>query len=485
MEYRLKWDKLLCGERERDSSTTITKHRNEFDKDYDRIVYSSSIRRLQDKAQVFPLQENDFTRTRLTHSIEASALAKSLGAAIGNWLREEKKEFSERQERELASLLQVSALIHDLGNPPFGHYGEDIIRKWFLEWFSSNEFERTNLEINKDLRLKDEEKNDFINFEGNAQTLRIVTKLQTLNDQYGVNFTYGTLSTIMKYPWQSNNNNAFKKDKFGYFYSEKDIVQRIYKCTGLNDTIRHPATFLLEAADDMAYLCADIEDAVKKGIVSWQEKYNEIKIKLKDKNDSYRKMFEDLDEKNEVNRRREIPEQELVAIQNFKVKVQGLMFNSVVQSFKDNYDEIMGGKYIFFDYKKNVYKYSELLDNENVRDLVYELKELQKICFVDKEVLTLELVGDTVISGLLDMFVSELVKCEEEPNSKLKSGKLYRLISDNFKYICLFDYEEGRKKDFKNLRVYDKLLLITDFISGMTDSYAVNLYKELIGVKLP
>lgn len=485
MEYNLRWDKLLSGERERVSSASSTDHRNEFDKDYDRIVYSSSIRRLQDKAQVFPLQENDFTRTRLTHSIEASALARSLGSAIGKWLKEEKKEINERQERELTSLLQVSALIHDLGNPPFGHYGEDVIRKWFLEWFGSEEFEKINSGIDENLRLKDEEKSDFINFEGNAQTLRIVTKLQMLNDHHGVNFTYGTLSTIMKYPWQANNENSFKKDKFGYFASEKGIVQRMYESTGLSDTIRHPATFLLEAADDMAYLCADIEDAVKKGIVSWQQKYNDIKMKLKDKNDSYRGMFEDLDKKNEVNRQRQIPEQEVVAIQNFKVKAQGLMFNSVVQTFKDNYNEIMNGEHTYFDSEKKVYKYSELLDNEDVRDLVFELKELQKICFVDKEVLTLELVGDTVISGLLDMLVNELVKCKKEPDSKLKSGKLYSLISDNFKYICLFDYEEERKKDFMDLSVYDKLLLITDFISGMTDSYAVNLYKELIGVKLP
>ncbi len=134
MAERLKWYKLLCGERERKSSSKKD-HRNEFDKDYDRIVYSSSVRRLQDKAQVFPLQENDFIRTRLTHSIEASALASSLGKAIGQWLVSI-HEITTEQERELASLLQVSALIHDLGNPPFGHYGEDIIRNWFNDWFN-------------------------------------------------------------------------------------------------------------------------------------------------------------------------------------------------------------------------------------------------------------------------------------------------------------------------------------------------------------
>lgn len=475
MEYKLKWDKLLCGERERDSSTSITNHRNEFDKDYDRIVYSSSIRRLQDKAQVFPLQDNDFTRTRLTHSIEASALAKSLGAAIGSWLKEDKKEFSEKQERELSSLLQVSALIHDLGNPPFGHYGEDVIRKWFLDWFASKEFKYINEEINEDLSLKEEEKEDFINFEGNAQTLRIVTKLQMLNDQFGVNFTYGTLATIIKYPWLSNYDKPLKKGKFGYFNSEKEVVEKIYKCTGLEDGIRHPATFILEAADDIAYLCADIEDAVKKGIISWDKEYNHIKETLSEKGEDYVAMFKDLDEQNKKNEDNQIPEYELASIQNFKVKSQGLMFKYAVDSFKENYNLIMNGEY----------GCKSLLENPKIKDLIDELGRLQKYCFVDKEVLTLELVGDTVISGLLDMFVNELVKCTDEPKSKAKSGKLYRLISENFKYVCLFDYKNSRKKDFKEARVYDKLLLITDFVSGMTDSYAVNLYKELIGVKLP
>lgn len=138
----LNWEKLLSSERERPSSRKIQQGdsiiaRNEFEADYDRIVGSSSVRRLQDKAQVFPLQENDVTRTRLTHSIEVSALARSLGKAVGKQL-EKRREFTPNQTEELAALLQVGGLIHDLGNPPFGHYGEDVIRNWFNTWFESN-----------------------------------------------------------------------------------------------------------------------------------------------------------------------------------------------------------------------------------------------------------------------------------------------------------------------------------------------------------
>lgn len=183
---KLDWEKLLCGERERHSYSKDDNkfdigderydHRNEFDKDYDRIVYSSSVRRLQDKAQVFPLQENDFTRTRLTHSIEVSALGRSLGYAIGKWLQH-KQQFSNEQTTEISALLQVAAIIHDLGNPPFGHYGEEVIGNWFKNWFSSEQYKDIEKSYDLNKRLNNQQKSDFINFEGNAQTLRIVSKL--------------------------------------------------------------------------------------------------------------------------------------------------------------------------------------------------------------------------------------------------------------------------------------------------------------------
>ncbi|EHK2280453.1 dNTP triphosphohydrolase [Clostridium perfringens] len=483
MEYKLSWDKLFCCKRERKSSTNID-HRNEFEKDYDRIVSSSSVRRLQDKAQVFPLQENDFTRTRLTHSIEASAISRSLGVAIEKWLLEQ-NEINKEDQGKLPALLQVSALIHDLGNPPFGHYGEDIIKNWFNKWLNSEEFNKFNNNLDENIRLKEEEKSDFINFEGNAQTLRIVTKLQLLNDQYGVNFTYGTLATIMKYPWSSSDNRFINEGfkKFGYFWSEKCIAKRVQKDTGLNDGIRHPATFLLEASDDIAYLCADIEDGVKKGVIPWNEEYKKIKEKLV-KNCKYEEVFKDLDKRINNNKKNKIPDETLASIQNFKISVQRMLFEGAVKSFKENYDNIMKGKF----------EHNGLIDNCGLDELVEELKSLAiRYCFVDKEVLTLELVGDTVINGLLDIFVSALIKFNDksndkamhEPKAKTREGKLYNLISPNFKYVCSLDYEKEKKKKFEEIRIYDKLLLITDFISGMTDSYAVNLYKELLGVRLP
>lgn len=248
----LNWDNLLCEERSR-TSTRINSEkkdeyvtRNEFEADYDRIVGSSSVRRLQDKAQVFPLQKNDFVRTRLTHSIEVSAIARSMAKTVGMTLEKEGR-FTREQTEKFMGMLQTAGLIHDLGNPPFGHYGETVIRNWYEEVVLKEKKNRdSHYEVNQ-------EDTDFLYFDGNVQNLRIVTKLQTLNDQYGANFTYGTLATIIKYPFSSQNS-EHSKQKFGYFKSEENIIQQIWAKTGLKEGVRHPATFLLEAADDIVYM---------------------------------------------------------------------------------------------------------------------------------------------------------------------------------------------------------------------------------------
>ncbi len=483
---KLNWNKLLAEGRvrkstiynnsEQDSNDPSYDHRNEFDKDYDRIVYSSSVRRLQDKAQVFPLQENDFTRTRLTHSIEASALARSFGYAIGGWLLEKREFENYGQITKLSALLQVSALIHDLGNPPFGHYGESVIRRWFFNWFNSDEFK--NMSDNYK-NIEADKKEDFILFEGNAQTLRIVSKLQMLNDQYGANFTYGTMATIIKYPWNSSHKNAKDKSKFGYFRAEQQLVEKIFEETGLLEGVRHPATFLLEASDDIAYLNADIEDGVKKGIIPWEKEYDKLKNTLIGKDTeskTYKNLFETLDNIKNKSKEKGIPNDDLIAVQNFKIFSQGLMFKEAVKSFKANYNEIMEGEFK-----------GELLEKTDIKSLVEELKRIaEEYCFSNKEVIALELIGDNVINGLLDKFVIPLAKCKSEPEPKTYEGKIYSLFSNNFKYVfCHDENEDNCQKQFTETSLYERLLLVTDYISGMTDSYAVTLYKQLMGVELP
>ncbi|USD19477.1 deoxyguanosinetriphosphate triphosphohydrolase [Priestia megaterium] len=474
-EYKLTWKQLLCEDRERTSSAEKAPHRNGFDMDYDRIISSSSLRRLQDKAQVFPLQENDFTRTRLTHSLEVSALGRSFGQRISQWLIEQKEINSPEDARKIPSLLSVACLVHDLGNPPFGHYGEDIIRKWFKGWFDSQKFNKLASDYKEKYQkeiITEEQKKDFIYFEGNAQSIRILSRLQFLNDKYGINFTFGTLATLIKYPWASSSSQAAVKKKFGYFSSESDLFELIRGKTGLFEECRHPLTYILEAADDIAYLAADVEDGVKKQAIPWEKVYNKAKEIL---GDSYHQGFEYLDNLRKQALLNEVPNVELVNVQNFKVWAQGIMFNAACDTFFENYPEIMNGTFS-----------GDLLSNSRAADISKFLTDVAfEFCYTNEEVLTLELVGDRVLESLMELFVNAIVEDNGEFKTKTKNGKLFNLISSNFRHIQKLDESGLPKRKYEDMSLYDKLILITDFISGMTDSYAVNLHQKLSGVKLP
>lgn len=475
-EFIMDWPSLL-NENRRRNSTAAKDHRNEFEKDYDRVINSSSLRRLQDKAQVFPLQENDFIRTRLTHSLEVSSLGRSFGYDIGQKLVAAGYVDIEDFPRKIASILSVTCLVHDIGNPPFGHFGEDVIQKWFGSWFSSQEFinlEKEYFGKNHRALLNDQQKNDFINFEGNAQALRILTRLQFLNDQYGINFTYATLAVLLKYPRNSLEINKVSElksySKFGYFCSEQNIFEDIKIKVGI-DKYRHPLTYLMESADDIAYSAADVEDGVKKGAVPWELVYADIKETLYEK---YEEGFDYLETLRKKARENNVPDIDLVNAQNFRVWAQGEMFKACSDAFVNNYKLIMSG-----EIDKELLKISTAVD---IKDKLDEIA--LNYCYSSKEVLQLELVGESVISGLLDMFVHAIILVNKEKGAKKTENKLFHLISENFRYVQKLDASGQPTRAIQDVSLYDKLLLITDFISGMTDSYAVDLYQRLSGLKL-
>lgn len=468
---RLKWDKLLSERRERISNAKTRENtsdivaRNQFEADYDRIVGASFVRRLQDKAQVFPLQQNDIIRTRLTHSIEVSAMARSLGKAVGKQLEYKNiDDFDSDMTEKLAALLQTAGLIHDVGNPPFGHYGETVIKEWFQEWFACD---GKNVEgVNK---LTVQEKNDFLFFDGNVQNIRIITKLQTQNDIYGANFTYATINTLIKYPHKSDVKNIKELKKFGFFKSEEDIIEKVLSETGLNLGQRHPATYLLEAADDIIYICDDIEDGVKKGCIHWSTVYQEIKNEFGDK---YKEIFDNI-EKREPDKYMDSNEKEQARVRNFRNFVQGYLFKCAVNEFIVNYDAIM----------TNTYKEKELLTCE--KELISYLKNevTAKYCFSAQEVLKLEVVGDEVIRTLLNTFIPTLIKNKSIlMDTSRYPGKIYRMISPNFRYVARYDYKTKKYGNVSDIGTYEMIHLALDFISGMTDSYAVNIYKSLKGI---
>ncbi len=258
----LSWDNLLNPIRRKtlygaDESMRTGIGRKELERDYDRILFAAPTRRLADKTQVFPMEQNDSVRTRLTHSHEVSNLARSIGVRIA--FDHAEKVFGEDSEklevkRNIPSLLAAVGLAHDLGNPPFGHQGEIAIQQWF-----------------KEHPFEDKVAVDFLEFDGNAQTFRLLTRLQILNDKFGLNLTVATLAALIKYPsiYGSQDKGGFKK--YGIFNSEACIVKEIWDKTGLKAGIRHPLAYVMEACDDIAYSIIDAEDTVKKGYASFYD----------------------------------------------------------------------------------------------------------------------------------------------------------------------------------------------------------------------
>ncbi|MCH7499280.1 MAG: dNTP triphosphohydrolase, partial [Nitrospinae bacterium] len=261
------WKRLLSKDRLGKATSKKThpnQRRSEWQKDFDRIAFSSAFRRLQDKTQVFPLSESDYPRTRLTHSIESSIVGRSLGIEVGFRLAQIHGELFEENKispYDLGAIVAGASLAHDIGNPPFGHSGEEAIQNWF------HENENGYL-----VELNDNEKLDFMNFEGNAQGFRILTKLQRPKQNGGIQLTYATLGAFLKYPRKSFDKLAEPKltgassKKHGFFQMEKDEFLRVAEKNELkikkkdSAWFRHPLAFLVEAADDICYQIVDLED---------------------------------------------------------------------------------------------------------------------------------------------------------------------------------------------------------------------------------
>lgn len=469
----MEWQQLLCGDRIRmyKGSGNSGDLRTEFEKDYHRIIGSASFRRLQDKTQVFPLDKSDFVRTRLTHSLEVSSFAKSLGQNISKKILLDIKDpsFKESYQADVCDILQCAGLLHDIGNPPFGHFGETVIREWFLKNLGRLTYGEKTLEE----LLLPQMKEDLYNFEGNTQALRLVTKLHYLVDEHGMNLTKGLLGTIIKYPVSSlqidKGSGDIKDKKMGYYYAERDIFADLQATLGTHGK-RHPLTYVLEAADDIAYRTADIEDAFKKGRITYGQLLQELKEggDGRGEEDEYIKLTSALQERYQKAVERGIAQPEAYAVQNWVVRIQGRMIASATYGFAKNYTEIMQGTY-----KK------DLFAGTNIEHMAYMLGDIAyRYAFISKPILKLEIAAETIMNFLLEKFVDAAVYYGTEKKLNEVQKKMIALISDNYKAI--YKIYSKDKNDVEKL--YLRLLLVTDFICGMTDSYAKLLYQELNGL---
>lgn len=443
---RMEWEKLLSAGRLGKQKSLQADVRSQYQRDFDRIVFSSAFRRLQDKTQVFPLAASDYVRTRLTHSIEVASVGRSLGALIGELIDKKKELPPSVHTDDLGSIVAAACLAHDIGNPPFGHSGEDAIAEWFKT--AGNGYLKG---------LSEQQKTDLTKFEGNAQGFRILTKLQSPSNTGGMQLTYATLGAFTKYPKASfvkGMDDKKKKNegpvlvsekKFGFVADDQAHFDELATELGLikkrpGAWARHPLAFLVEAADDICYRIIDFEDGCRVGRVP-QEQAAELLGKIVKPED--RNWAATLDKKSRI--------------EYLRARAISKLIYQAVEVFEDKYKKIMEGKYEE-DLISNTESFAVLGEIEEIsRELVYGTPSVREI----------EAAGFGVLGGLLELVVPTFLAGEEISKSQ---KKLRELVPSQY---------------LGKAARYDRLLSATDFVSGMTDSYALSLYKKLKGIELP
>lgn len=446
----LSWESLLSNVRRKDlhgsaESTGTQGGRTECERDYDRILFATPTRRLADKTQVFPMEVNDSVRTRLTHSHEVSNLARSIGVRLA--FEHADAVFGPDHERlqvkrNVPSMLAAVGLAHDLGNPPFGHQGEVAIQQWFREGKAGE-----GVPV------------DFLEFDGNAQTFRLLTRLQLLNDQFGLNLTLGTLAALIKYPsiYGAPDKGGFKK--YGIFQSEAQIVQEVWQHTGLASGVRHPLAYVMEACDDIAYSVIDAEDTVKKGYASFYDLMDFLQSSSHG-DSATADVIEFSQAKNKQYKLEQLSSRELndMSMQMFRVRSIHAMVQAATTTFVANIGKIMAG---------DIEPAFELIRNSSCMQLCRAAKEFaRRHGFQHREVLRLELKGNRYIKSMMDM-LWRAIERGNDPNSPFERF-VFGEISENYRRVYSAAGDSA----------YARCQLLCDVLSGMTESYLVHKHAK-------
>ncbi|MGQ8337145.1 deoxyguanosinetriphosphate triphosphohydrolase [Sunxiuqinia sp. A32] len=417
-------------------------NRTQFQRDYDRIIFSSPFRRMQNKTQVFPLPGSIFVHNRLTHSLEVA----SVGRSLGNIFAEKLIASGEKNPLipELGAVVSAACLAHDMGNPPFGHAGEEAISNYFKKGKGQN----------LRLVLKPEEWSDFEFFDGNANAFRLLSHQFHGRREGGFALTYTTLASIVKYPYESV---GIKKSKFGFFQSEKETYSDIAHELGiiqLSDNpkkfIRHPLVFLVEAADDICYQIMDLEDAHKLRILDY-EKTRELYLNFYDpvtdqailqKIDKTLKLVTDPNER----------------IAYLRAGVINKLVHECVHIFDSKQTDILRG-----DFQKSLI--NQLTGTSQEAMQVIKDFSLEKI-YRDRSVIEIEMSGYQIIDTLLEQFTEAVLSPDEGLSRRLLSMMPMQFRGDHD-------------------TTYEKIQSVIDFVSGMTDLYALDLFRKIKGINLP
>ena len=443
----MEWKQLISNKRFGQEHKHAERHddRSEFKRDYDRLIFSSAFRRLQNKTQVFPLPGSIFVHNRLTHSLEVASVGMSIGNDISRRVIQKQPNLKDTLVEEIGTIVSAACLAHDLGNPPFGHSGEKAIQTFFSEG--------PGLKIKP--MVSSEFWDDITHFEGNANAFRILTHRFKGRRQGGFVMTYSMLASIVKYPFASSL--AGNHGKFGFFASEAESYKKIADELGIScksapseplKYARHPLVYMVEAADDICYEIMDIEDSHKLKILSYAETEHlllsffdeDIQQKIRQ-----RIIDEELTDENEK-------------VVYMRASVIGKLENECVAAFLAHEEEILAGTFE-----------GSLIDHISERQKK-AYKECEKISYSkiyqSKPVLDIELSGYQIMATLMEVFIEAAVN-----PSRFYSKQLLRRVSSQY--------------DIENENLEERIMAVLDYISGMTDIYALDIYQKINGISLP
>ncbi len=443
----MEWKQLISNKRFGQEHKHAERHddRSEFKRDYDRLIFSSAFRRLQNKTQVFPLPGSIFVHNRLTHSLEVASVGMSIGNDISRRVIQKQPDLKDTLVEEIGTIVSAACLAHDLGNPPFGHSGEKAIQTFFSEG--------PGLKIKP--MVSSEFWDDITHFEGNANAFRILTHRFKGRRQGGFVMTYSMLASIVKYPFASSL--AGNHGKFGFFASEAESYRKIADELGIScksapgeplKYARHPLVYMVEAADDICYEIMDIEDSHKLKILSYAETEHlllsffdeDIQQKIRQ-----RIIDEELTDENEK-------------VVYMRASVIGKLENECVAAFLAHEEEILAGTFE-----------GSLIDHISERQKK-AYKECEKISYSkiyqSKPVLDIELSGYQIMATLMEVFIEAAVN-----PSRFYSKQLLRRVSSQY--------------DIENENLEERIMAVLDYISGMTDIYALDIYQKINGISLP
>lgn len=442
----MNWEQLLSlkrfGDTQKRPRIAQDETRLGFDVDFDRIIFSSAFRSLQDKTQVIPLSETDFVHTRLTHSLEVSVVGRTLGRRVGKALLERHPNLVDLGYtfNDFGAITAAASVMHDIGNPPFGHSGEKAIGEYF----------KTDKGVKYKNELTDKEYQDLIDFEGNANGFKILTESRK-GISGGLRLSYATLGAFLKYPKESlpkKPTNHIVDKKYGFFQSEKEAFLDVVKDLGMLEKksegisfYRHPLAYLVEAADDICYTIIDFEDGINLGLID-EEFALEYMIKLvKDTIDI--KKYHSLQHKTD-------------RVSYLRALAIGVLINEAVTIFLDNEEAILNGTFE-----------KSLLDKCKFEAQINDIIKISvsKI-YKSTEVVEKEVAGYRIIADLLDVFVTAL-------NNKFEG------CSSNFDNLVLNLLPEEYKTETSNL--YDRIMQVCSYVSRISDSYAIRMHKKLTG----